>query len=636
MEVNRRRVLTAMGAAGASVVPTIVRGQVPALPDPRLPNALGDPVHAEVVPPPMMDGRVCGRMTGAQAAVRALQAECVPCVFGVPGAQNNEFWDEMKAAGQPYFLVTNESSASVMADASARVTGRVGAFAVVPGPGLTNALTGIGEAWMDTVPIVGIVTDVTRGPGAPVGQVHGLYNAALLKPVCKTVLEVAHPGQIAGAIHHAFRVARSGAPGPAAVVIPYDLLIQVWDFDEPVPYQLAPPWDEAAYRRAACLLAQKKLRVGIFAGLGCADASDRLVRVAEMLQAPVATTVSGKGVIPDGHPLAVGWGYGPYGTRTAEDVFRKDVDVVLAVGTRFSEVSTANYSIPEHRHLIHVDIDPTVIGKNVATDVGVCADSGQFFDRMLSEAPSFARAARPDLTRTIARKRERDEVIQASVEIRNGVDPMHFLYHLNAQLGPEGLLFVDVTASTHWAAESIQRPGPRRYFTPADNQSMGWAIPASIGAQRLDPSRRVVCVTGDGCFLMSGLEASSAARSALPVKFFVFDDGAYHYMQMLQEPVYGRTTATEIARLDFAAMARGLGLAYNEINANEQVPGGLAWSLGCAGPVLTRVCISYDGRELRWLKALRRSYLDKLSGLQVARVAGRSATRSLNPLLRND
>ena len=113
---------------------------------------------------------------------------------------------------------------------------------------------------------------------------------------------------------------------------------------------------------------------------------------------------------------------------------------------------------------------------------------------------------------------------------------MFFLSQLRCVLGPDELIFVDVTASTHWASEAIEVQGPRRYFTPADNQSMGWAIPAAIGAQRVRPDRQVVCVTGDGCFLMSAIEMSSAARAGLPVKFFVFDDGAYHYMQMLQEP----------------------------------------------------------------------------------------------------
>ena len=169
-----------------------------------------------------------------------------------------------------------------------------------------------------------------------------------------------------------------------------------------------------------------------------------------------------------------------------------------------------------------------------------------------------------------------DRCEAVKVKIAPCVDPMFFMSQFRCVLGPDELIFVDVTAATHWASEAIEVQGPRRYFTPADNQSMGWAIPAAIGAQRVRPDRQVVCVTGDGCFLMSAIEMSTAARAGLPVKFFVLDDGGYHYMQMLQEPVYRRTTATEIARIDYAAFAQGVGLGYNQITDNSDVLAGPA------------------------------------------------------------
>ena len=217
-----------------------------------------------------------------------------------------------------------------------------------------------------------------------------------------------------------------------------------------------------------------------------------------------------------------------------------------------------------------------------------------------------------------------------TVRIEPCVDPMFLLGNLRSVLGPDELVFVDVTASTHWASEAVEVPGPRRYFTPADNQSMGWAIPASIGAQRVRPDRRVVCVTGDGCFLMSAIEMSTAARAGLPVKFFVFDDGAYHYMQMLQEPVYRRTTATDIARMDYAAFAQSVGLTFNQIASNADVLPGLQRALACPGPVLTQVIVSYEGREMRWLGALRSQYIKKLPNNQKVRLAARIGVRTVS------
>ncbi len=622
MNVNRRTALGVLGTVGAVTLAS-GEGLAQDLPAPiRFPN-----------PPTGRGAR--GRMTGAQAAVAALRAEATRCVFGVPGAQNNEFWDAMKGEGLPYLLVTNESSASVMADAAARVTGEPGVFCVVPGPGLTNAMTGIGEALHDSIPVVGIITDVNRGPNAPVGQVHGLANSAIMKTVSKAVFEVRHQAEIPSAIHQAFRIAVSGEPGPVGVVIPFNFLTEVWDYDCPVPPPLPAPFDENAYRRALALLGDRRLRVGIYAGLGCVNATHSLAYVAQTLQSPVATSVSGKGVISDAHPLAVGWGYGSQGTRTAEQVF-EDVDLVLAVGVKYSEVSTANYSIPTSQEIIHVDANPNNLGRNVPTCVKVSADAGLFLDRLAADAAAIRRPPSPALWGRIRDLRERDRAEYARVRITAGVDPMVFLFHLRRALRCDALMFVDVTASVHWASEAMEVNGPRLYFTPANNQSMGWSVPAAVGAQRLDPSRQVVAVVGDGSFLMTGLEASTASRSALPVKFFVLDDGAYHYMQMLQEPTFRRTTATEIARLDFAALAKGLNLGYTCIHQNEDISAGICRALQAPGPILTRVEVSYQGRDIRWLNALKKSYIDRLSGGQKVRMAARVATRSINPRPNSD
>jgi acetolactate synthase-1/2/3 large subunit len=580
-------------------------------------------------------GGVEGKMTGAQAAAAALACQGVQCVFGIPGAQNNEFWDALKARSVPYLLVAHEASASVMADASARATGSVGVFSVVPGPGLTNALTGVGEALFDSIPVVALVTDIDRAPGAKIGQVHGLANAAILRPVVKALIEVRHQAEIPQAIFQAFLIAASGEPGPVGILIPYPLYTEVWNYNNPVPPPKPPPFDERGYQSALALLSDRRRRIGIYAGLGCVEASPSLTAVAELLQAPVATSVSGKGCISDLHSLAVGWGYGKQGTRAAETAFL-DVDLVLEIGVRFSEVSTANYAIPKHDALVHVDVNPLNLGRNVPAQVALCSDSRMFLDRLLADADFVRRPPCPALWQRIAEWRRIDRVEAATVRVTPCVDPLFFLSRLRAVLGPDELIFVDVTAATHWASETIEVPGPRRYFTPADNQSMGWAVPAAIGAQRVRPDRQVACVTGDGCFLMSAIETSTAARACLPVKFFVLDDGAYHYMQMLQEPVYRRTTATEIAKIDFAAFAHSMGLAFNQIADNSDAQTGIERALATPGPVLTRVIVSYEGRELRWLNALRSQYVRKLPNSQKARLAARIGVRTLTPKADSD
>src|SRR5207248_8490520 len=169
----------------------------------------------------------------------------------------------------------------------------------------------------------------------------------------------------------------------------------------------------------------------------------------------------------------------------------------------------------------------------------------------------------------------------------------------------DALVFVDVSASEHWAAEAFTVCQPRTYFNPTDNQAMGWSIPAALGAQKVHPGRQTVTVTGDGCFLMSAMEISTAAREHLPVKFFVIDDQAFHLMQAIQKPAFLRTTATILSRLDYAALAKGFGVAYHEIGMNEDLEAGIRVALVQDGPVLTRVVADYGDRPIRWIEAAK-------------------------------
>jgi acetolactate synthase-1/2/3 large subunit len=611
--ISRRGLLKAMAAAPgvAALLPTTVSG---------------GPVRARAL---RDEGWVAGHLTGAEVTVAALQQQGVGCVFGIPGAQENELWDAFKSRGLPYLLVTHEFSAACMADGYARATGCPGVLCVVPGPGVTNSLTGLGEALCDSVPIVAVVGDVGIGKHARPFQVHCLDNVALLRPVTKDVIAVRCVAEIPGAIQQAFALAQFGEPGPVAVVIPYNLFLEAYDFRVPPPPAPALPWDEAAAARAVQLLADRKLRVGIYAGLGCMDHGEQLVQVAELLQAPVATSVSGKGVIPETHPLAVGWGYGPQGTRCAEQAF-EDVDCILAIGVRFSEVATGFYSNPQPKRLIHVDANANNLGRILKADICVAADSGLFLDHVLANADCLRRPPAPVLRTRINKAKCADAHEHARTYAQCGADPMALVLALRRQLPEDGMIFVDVTVSEHLAAEAFTVCRPGTYFNPTDNQSMGWSIPAAIGAQRAFPQRPVVTLTGDGCFLMSAMEISTAAREGLPVKFVVLDDRAYHYMQELQRPAYMRTNATILARMDYAALATGFGVAYQEICTTAQLDAGIQAALSYPGPVLVRVAIDYRDRPIRWIEAVRKKFTDGLTFDQKARFLARIGTRKLS------
>jgi acetolactate synthase-1/2/3 large subunit len=614
MDINRRDVLKVVGAGALLALQK---------PTPTVAGLRREP------------GWVRGRMTGAEALVETLIQEGTDCVFGIPGAQENEVWDTFKSKRLPYLLCTHEFSAATMADGVARATGKPGVLFIVPGPGIANALTGLGEALLDSIPLVCIAGDVAIGPRARPFQVHCLNQAALLRPVTKQVIEVRRVDDISLAVRQAFQCARAGEPGPVGVVIPYNLFIEACHVNSGPLSPLAVPCDDEAVRTALAMLANRRHKVGIYAGLGCMDYSASLVQLAEVLQAPVATSMCGKGAMPENHPLSVGWGYGPQGTKTAEHIFQH-VDLVLAIGVKFSEVSTGFYSLPTNKTLVHVDINRDNLGAAMRASHCVHSDAGLFLAKALECADTLRRPADPRLLEQIRLNKLEEDRGYCEPIARCGVDPVYFLRKLRQLTREDALAFIDVTVSQYWATEIFRVCCPRLFFNPTDNQAMGWSIPAALGAQKVLHGRQVVTVTGDGCFLMSAMEISTAARECLPVKFFVLDDQAYHYMQELQLPAYVRTTGTILAHMDYRALAQGFGVAYQEITSNDELEARLRGSLECNGPVLTRIVTDYHCRKVRWIKAARDRYTRELTTDQKLRFLARIGSRSLRRMPEND
>jgi acetolactate synthase-1/2/3 large subunit len=444
--------------------------------------------------------------------------------------------------------------------------------------------------------------------------------------------------QIPGAVRQAFVTAMCGEPGPVAVVVPYNLLIEAADFRCPPPAVPLPTFDEAAFQQALALLSDKSQRVGIYAGAGCMDHGNALAAVAELLQAPVATSVSGKGVVSDGHPLAVGWGYGPHATETAEVVFagerghpRTGITTLLAIGVKFSEVSTGYYGDFQPKHVIHVDANVCNLGRVLDTDVKVHADAGVFLGRLLACGDTVRRPANQKLCAHIKQlKADADRELCSVPPGKCGVDPLALVASLRRNLPEDAMLFTDVSVTEHLAAEFYHVYRPRTYFNPVDNQAMGWSVPAAIGAQKVHYGRTVATLTGDGCLLMSALEISTAAREGLPVKFFILDDRAYHYMQMLQKPAYRRTTATLLAHIDYAALAQAMGVAYQEVCTQAELDARVRGAVCHPGPVLVRVVTDYGDRKIRWIEAVRKRYTGELTAGQKARFLARVGARTLD------
>ncbi len=507
--------------------------------------------------------------TGAQLVVKALEAQGVERVFGLPGVQNLELYDALKDAAFESVLVTHELCAAFMADAYSRSTGKVGCSVIVPGPGLTNASTGIAESLLDSVPQVVIVP----GPRNDIQesfQLHEVRQLEAIRPLVKAALHADRARDIFPLVMEAFAIARSGEPGPVVVEIPHNLLQEKTDIPvlSPKPTRLA--LDEKRLDEIVQAI-ERARQVGIYAGFGATDARARLIRLAEALQAPVATTIAGRGVIPEDHPLSVGFGFGPAGSPLAEEVFG-ECDLVLAVACKFGEVATGAYGIKPPKNLIHVDINPDVLGKNLPAAFTLQGDAAEVIERLLERVSRSPRPLNRPLQERIAREREKFfGSIEQSPEQKDAVNPARLLWELRKLAARDAIITTDSGAHQFWVVSCFPILAARSYLTPTDYQSMGYSIPAMVSAKMAFPSRQVIGVVGDGGFLMTGSEIVTALRYKLNPIVLLFNDGELGLIREAQEHIYGRTSCVELLNPDYELLARAYGANYFHIQSDHEI-----------------------------------------------------------------
>ncbi|HEX7680566.1 MAG TPA: thiamine pyrophosphate-binding protein, partial [Thermoanaerobaculia bacterium] len=371
-------------------------------------------------------------MSGAELVIHALEDEGIRLAFGIPGTHNIELYDALLDSDRVRaILVTDEQSASFMADAAWRASGVMACVNVVPGAGLTHALSGIAEAFMDAVPMLvlgcGIRTDSSMAY-----QLHDIDQKAVVAPVTKGTFSPERGEDIYPTIRRACTLARAGRPGPVFVEIPANLYLFRYGKAEGRGEKAEgePPVAEELLERAAELLAKAR-RPLLYVGLGAAGSD--LVALAERLEAPVATTFQGKGVFPETHPLALWPGYGESAPPFARTI-AAGCDVTLAIGCRFGEVATGSYSAPPRGPLIHIDIDPAAVGRNYPAAVGIAAGAREI---VLALLPLLAQHVVDEELRAAIRGGREDVAREIAEPARNGVSPGRLLRALQERFGPE-------------------------------------------------------------------------------------------------------------------------------------------------------------------------------------------------------
>jgi acetolactate synthase-1/2/3 large subunit len=332
----------------------------------------------------------------------------------------------------------------------------------------------------------------------------------------------------------------------------------------------------------------------LYVGLGAEGAAGDLVALAERLEAPVATTIQGKGIFPESHPLWLWPGFGKAAPPFARKIAASR-DLTLAIGCRFSEVGTASYSLEPPGPLVHVDIDPTVFDRNYPAELAVAADAAAFISALLSDLePRPADAA---LRVAIREGHEgvRDGWSPRSAEGR--VTPPHLLSSLQEVYGPEAIFTTDSGNGTFLAMECLRLHRPQSFLAPVDYSCMGYSVPAALGAALACPGRRAVALAGDGAFLMTGLELLTAAQLDLPVTILVLRDHELAQIAQFQQTALARKTASRLPDYDLAGLTRALGVEYLSLQSDSQVDDVLRQALAIhdnGGPILVEVSIDYS------------------------------------------
>jgi acetolactate synthase-1/2/3 large subunit len=538
------------------------------------------------------------KLTGGAIVVRALEDEGISLTFGIPGTHNIELYDALaeSQAVRPV-LVTDEQSASFMADGYWRASGRLACVNVVPGAGLTHALSGIAEAFMDNIPMLvlgcGIRQDIPKAY-----QLHDIDQLAVARPVTKAAFRIERGADLYPEIRRACALARAGAPGPVMVEVPVDLYLHQHDVPESsfqAPARSTPPTGAESLPAVAALLNDPAARPLLYVGLGAARAAAELVLLAERLEAPVATTFQGKGVFPESHPLFLWNGFGAAAPPFAREVARGR-RVTLAVGCRFSEVGTGSYGLEPPGDLIHVDIDPQVPGRNYPVQQAVTADARAFIGGLLplvTQRPSDAA-----LRRAIADGHA--SVWQEWLSHQSErVTPARLLRALQDTFGPQTIFTTDSGNGTFLAMECLRLEQPERFLAPVDYSCMGYAVPAAIGARLARPDCPVVALAGDGALLMTGLELLTAVQEGLGLAVLVLRDRELAQISQFQATALNRKTASELADYDAGGIAAALGVEALLLERNGDIPAVLrrVREITSAGrAVLVDVAIDYSRR----------------------------------------
>jgi acetolactate synthase-1/2/3 large subunit len=524
-------------------------------------------------------------ISGAEALIKALEAEDVEVAFGVPGGAILPAYDPLLDSSIRHVLARHEQGAGHMAEGYAWATGRVGVCIATSGPGATNLVTPLADALMDSVPIVAITGQV---PTSSVGNdaFQEAYTTGITMPATKHNYFVTNPDDIPDVVHEAFHIAATGRPGPVLIDLPKDILNAQMKW-----HSAATELDLPGYRptvdghprrvKEAVELMANARRPVLYVGGGVikAGGSEALLELANRTGIPVTTTLMGRGCFPDSHPLAMGMP-GMHGTYTAITAIQKS-DLLIAVGVRFDDRVTGDPAkFAPSAQVVHVDVDPAEIGKVRNPEVPIVGDAKRVLEQLVE---AWGSRQQPDRSEWLDQIRawQREHPLSYDQQPDGPIKQQYVVEEIHRITGGDAIVVAGVGQHQMWTSQFWKFEDPRRWINSGGLGTMGFAVPAAIGAAVGKPDELVYAIDGDGCFQMTSQELITAAEEGIPVKIAVMNNSVYGMVTQWQRLFYNeRYSASQLgSKVDYVMLAEAMGCAGIRATTPDEVAPAIEKSL---------------------------------------------------------
>lgn len=530
--------------------------------------------------------------TGGAAAVEALEAAGVEVVFGIPGVHTLALYDALQGSSIRHVLARHEQGAGFMADGYARATGKPGVAIIITGPGITNVATPVGEAYSDSSPVVIISSQIERPYRNKMrGNLHDIRDqSGLMSILTKKSVSVDAFDKIATEIFNAVQDAASGRPRPVHVELPIDLMLEKGRVRLPAHssgYRPAPSREQVD--EAAAMLADARQPV-IYVGGGAAGASAAITEIATILGAPVISSVMGKGVVSDDHPYGLGHAWNPWAAENPADELLKNADVMLAVGSKLGAQETNYWKMPVPDKLIRVDIDPAEAMVNYGPPtLAIIADARATSDALLESLRSRNGSISP--------KMSPEDVQSYRMRIQKpdeGDTP--FAAHINAlraAIPADGIIVQDMTMMSYRMNDRYPTYQPRTYLFPSTYGTLGFSLPAAIGAKIGKPETLVVAIAGDGGFQFTMQEVATAVQHNVSLPIVIFNDSTYTAVKDAMHWQYGeeRSMAVDLVNPDYVKLAAAYGIPGLRVDKPRDLQQAVTTAFSHNGPTIIDVPI---------------------------------------------